>query len=156
MISPRHIERRVCCSSLFLYSLRATWNTNTFCSPDKNPNVKGVHERFARLGVISTILRNKEGRERYVIGPSQLCCSQMLAFLKDMISSTKMASQNGEVLGTIIHDSDLVSAWVCSILLVSPYASEGRFFLKVCFRVFDYLNIWSTIFGSKYQFQTWS
>jgi len=33
--------------------------------PDKNPNVKGVHERFARLGVISTILRNKEGRERY-------------------------------------------------------------------------------------------
>jgi len=27
--------------------------------------VKGVHERFARLGVISTILRNKEGRERY-------------------------------------------------------------------------------------------
>ncbi|KDR83660.1 hypothetical protein GALMADRAFT_235985 [Galerina marginata CBS 339.88] len=33
--------------------------------PDKNPNVKGIHERFARLGVISTILRNKESRERY-------------------------------------------------------------------------------------------
>jgi len=33
--------------------------------PDKNPNMKGVHERFARLGVISTILRNQEGRKRY-------------------------------------------------------------------------------------------
>jgi len=33
--------------------------------PDKNPNVKGVHERFARLGVISTILRGKESRKRY-------------------------------------------------------------------------------------------
>jgi len=33
--------------------------------PDKNPDVKGIHERFARLGVISTILRNKESRERY-------------------------------------------------------------------------------------------
>jgi hypothetical protein len=114
MILPRHIERRVCCSSLFFYilysHLRATRNTNTFCSPDKNPNVKGVHERFARLGVISTILRNKEGRERYVIGSSQLCCSQTLGFFLDMTSSTRMESQNGEVLGTIIHDSDLVSA----------------------------------------------
>jgi hypothetical protein len=34
-------------------------------SPDKNPGVKGVHERFARLGVVSTILRKKESRERY-------------------------------------------------------------------------------------------
>ncbi|EAU84840.1 hypothetical protein CC1G_00359 [Coprinopsis cinerea okayama7 len=33
--------------------------------PDKNPGVKGVHERFARLGKISTILRDKEKRERY-------------------------------------------------------------------------------------------
>ncbi|KAJ7638894.1 DnaJ domain-containing protein [Roridomyces roridus] len=33
--------------------------------PDKNPNDKTIHERFARLGVISTILRNKESRERY-------------------------------------------------------------------------------------------
>ncbi|PPQ94014.1 hypothetical protein CVT25_009862, partial [Psilocybe cyanescens] len=33
--------------------------------PDKNPDVKGIHERFARLGVISTILRNKESRKRY-------------------------------------------------------------------------------------------
>ncbi|KAF4619891.1 hypothetical protein D9613_005300 [Agrocybe pediades] len=33
--------------------------------PDKNPNDKAIHERFARLGVVSTILRNKESRERY-------------------------------------------------------------------------------------------
>ncbi|KAJ2922087.1 hypothetical protein H1R20_g14997, partial [Candolleomyces eurysporus] len=33
--------------------------------PDKNPGVKGIQERFARLGVISGILRNKEKRERY-------------------------------------------------------------------------------------------
>ncbi|KAI0318707.1 DnaJ-domain-containing protein [Amylostereum chailletii] len=33
--------------------------------PDKNPGVKGIQERFARLGVIVAILRNKEGRERY-------------------------------------------------------------------------------------------
>ncbi|KAJ6628703.1 DnaJ domain-containing protein [Mycena sp. CBHHK59/15] len=33
--------------------------------PDKNPNDKSIHERFARLGVVSTILRNKESRDRY-------------------------------------------------------------------------------------------
>ncbi|KAJ7368388.1 DnaJ domain-containing protein [Mycena albidolilacea] len=33
--------------------------------PDKNPNDKKIHERFARLGVVSTILRNQESRERY-------------------------------------------------------------------------------------------
>jgi hypothetical protein len=27
-------------------------------SPDKNPGVVGIHERFARLGVIAAILRN--------------------------------------------------------------------------------------------------
>ncbi|KAI0304092.1 hypothetical protein BC826DRAFT_212066 [Russula brevipes] len=37
----------------------------TNCSPDKNPGVKGVQERFARLGVVSSILRSEEGRERY-------------------------------------------------------------------------------------------
>jgi DnaJ family protein C protein 1 len=36
-----------------------------FDSPDKNPGVKGIHERFARLGVVATILRKKEGRKRY-------------------------------------------------------------------------------------------
>ncbi|OJA13830.1 hypothetical protein AZE42_00534 [Rhizopogon vesiculosus] len=33
--------------------------------PDKNPGVQGIHERFARLGVIATILKNPEGRKRY-------------------------------------------------------------------------------------------
>ncbi|KZT62992.1 DnaJ-domain-containing protein, partial [Calocera cornea HHB12733] len=33
--------------------------------PDKNPGVKGIHDRFSRLGVISGILRNAESRERY-------------------------------------------------------------------------------------------
>ncbi|KAI0921080.1 hypothetical protein AcW1_004826 [Taiwanofungus camphoratus] len=33
--------------------------------PDKNRGVKNAHERFARLGVVSTILRNSESRQRY-------------------------------------------------------------------------------------------
>ncbi|KAI6047397.1 DnaJ domain-containing protein [Pisolithus marmoratus] len=33
--------------------------------PDKNPGVRGVHERFARLGVIVNILRSPESRARY-------------------------------------------------------------------------------------------
>ena len=35
-------------------------------SPDKNPGVKGAQDRFARLGVVGSILRNQEGRERSV------------------------------------------------------------------------------------------
>ena len=35
-------------------------------SPDKNPGVKGAQERFARLGVVASILRSEEGRERSV------------------------------------------------------------------------------------------
>ncbi|KAF7793655.1 hypothetical protein EIP86_004770 [Pleurotus ostreatoroseus] len=33
--------------------------------PDKNPGIKHAHERFARLGVVSKILRDAEGRKRY-------------------------------------------------------------------------------------------
>ncbi|EMD40750.1 hypothetical protein CERSUDRAFT_111331 [Gelatoporia subvermispora B] len=33
--------------------------------PDKNRGVKNAHERFARLGVVSSILRNTESRKRY-------------------------------------------------------------------------------------------
>ncbi|KAI0732954.1 DnaJ-domain-containing protein [Fomitopsis betulina] len=33
--------------------------------PDKNPGVKKAHERFATLGVVANILRNKEKREHY-------------------------------------------------------------------------------------------
>jgi len=33
--------------------------------PDKNPGVKGVHERFARLSVIADILKGEGSRKRY-------------------------------------------------------------------------------------------
>ncbi|GFZ47441.1 hypothetical protein JCM24511_05185 [Saitozyma sp. JCM 24511] len=33
--------------------------------PDKNPGVKDIQERFARMGVIAQILRSPESRERY-------------------------------------------------------------------------------------------
>ncbi|KAF9226548.1 DnaJ-domain-containing protein [Gyrodon lividus] len=33
--------------------------------PDKNPGVKGIQERFARLSIITNILRSPEGRKRY-------------------------------------------------------------------------------------------
>ncbi|KIO32767.1 hypothetical protein M407DRAFT_95742 [Tulasnella calospora MUT 4182] len=33
--------------------------------PDKNPGVKGINERYARLGVVAAILRDSERRERY-------------------------------------------------------------------------------------------
>ncbi|KAB5592079.1 hypothetical protein CTheo_4461 [Ceratobasidium theobromae] len=33
--------------------------------PDKNPGVKGAHERYARLGKVNAILKSTEGRERY-------------------------------------------------------------------------------------------
>ena len=39
-------------------------------SPDKNPGVKNIQERFARLGVISQILRSPERRERYNVSDS--------------------------------------------------------------------------------------
>jgi len=43
----------------------ALFSCESSFSPDKNPGVKGIHERFARLGVVATILRNKESRKRY-------------------------------------------------------------------------------------------
>ena len=46
----------------FMFLLTPIMNS----SPDKNPGVKGVQERFARLGVVATILRSEEGRERSV------------------------------------------------------------------------------------------
>ena len=36
-------------------------------SPDKNPGVKGTHDRFARLTVIADILKGEESRKRSVI-----------------------------------------------------------------------------------------
>ncbi|KAJ7068356.1 hypothetical protein C8F01DRAFT_978821 [Mycena amicta] len=45
--------------------LQAYRKKSMLLHPDKNPNDKKIHERFARLGVVATILRNKESRERY-------------------------------------------------------------------------------------------
>lgn len=44
---------------------RAYRKKSMLLHPDKNPGVKGIQERFARLGVVAAILRNQEGRERY-------------------------------------------------------------------------------------------
>jgi len=44
---------------------RAYRKKSMLLHPDKNPGVKGAQERFARLGVVSSILRSEEGRERY-------------------------------------------------------------------------------------------
>lgn len=34
------------------------------CSPDKNPDDKKIADRFARLGLIASILRDAEKRKR--------------------------------------------------------------------------------------------
>lgn len=57
-----------CVSPFPLSTLHALKSSN--CSPDKNPGVKGIQERFARLGVVASILRSQEGRERFVSGDS--------------------------------------------------------------------------------------
>jgi curved DNA-binding protein CbpA len=44
---------------------RAFRKKSMLLHPDKNPGVKDAQERFARLGVVGSILRNQEGRERY-------------------------------------------------------------------------------------------
>jgi len=44
---------------------RAYRKKSMLLHPDKNPGVKGAQERFARLGVVGSILRNQDGRERY-------------------------------------------------------------------------------------------
>jgi len=44
---------------------RAYRKKSMLLHPDKNLGVKGAQERFARLGVVGSILRSQEGRERY-------------------------------------------------------------------------------------------
>jgi DnaJ family protein C protein 1 len=56
------------CASLFPFASNSQDIHSLNCSPDKNPGVKGVQERFARLGVVASILRSQEGRERSVSG----------------------------------------------------------------------------------------
>ena len=67
--SAVHIAKRACSSSALLgspVSTSCSYILSSNCSPDKNPGVKGVQERFARLGVVASILRSEEGRERSV------------------------------------------------------------------------------------------
>ena len=55
------------CASHFLrFRFMFLLSTMMKYSPDKNPGVKGIQERFARLGVVAAILRSEEGRERSV------------------------------------------------------------------------------------------
>ena len=94
--------------SLVLFHV-LTSTTLMNCSPDKNPGVKGVQERFARLGVIASILRSQEGRERSVSCKNTTLTTKPDGLLHaDMTSFTKMESLVGAGLDTII----LVSAQV--------------------------------------------
>lgn len=77
-----------------------------FYSPDKNPGIKDAHERFARLGIVAQILRNKEGRERYVLLLAQLCNILFPeAYFIDaaMTFSTKMEFRAGAAQATTTH-----------------------------------------------------
>jgi len=53
--------------SLELQYVQLPWShrVELTSSPDKNPGVKDIQARFARLGVITQILRSPESRERY-------------------------------------------------------------------------------------------
>jgi hypothetical protein len=76
-------------------------------SPDKNPGVKNAPERFARLGVIANILRNKASRKRYV---STIIFFQGPSFYHDYLDTTsfiKMVFPGGGALAIIIHALDL-------------------------------------------------
>jgi len=86
-------------------------------SPDKNPDVKGIHERFARLGVISTILRNKESRKRCVICRFYLflVCSKLMASVVDTTFSTRTVYRNGEEPAITTHVSALVLVYAFTV-----------------------------------------
>jgi DnaJ-class molecular chaperone len=73
-------------------------------SPDKNPGVKDIQARFARLGVITQILRSPESRERYNVDPSPIMIMSSLT----SSSSTRMECQSGEEQGTTTLDTDLL------------------------------------------------
>ena len=89
------------------------------CSPDKNPDVKGIHERFARLGVISTILRNKEGRKRCVSCRFSLflASSKLMGSVVDMTSSIRTVCRNGGEPAITTHVSDLVLVYAFTVYL---------------------------------------
>ena len=87
----------------------------TIWSPDKNPGVKNAHDRFARLGVVSKILRDSESRKRYADEADWLTGTVdpgTYYWNTDMTSSTRTVFRNGEVLVTIIRDSGQASGYV--------------------------------------------
>lgn len=69
-----------------------------FRSPDKNPGVKHAHERFSRLGVVSKILRDAEGRKRYVYFLLQET-GYLMHKSSDTTSSTRTVFPDGEERG---------------------------------------------------------
>lgn len=100
---------RVCYFSTFRWSgLLCLSLLPDIASPDKNPGVKGIHERFARLGVIGAILRDARGRERLVdvVTVSYECSMDAQP---DTIIFTKMACRDGEGQDIITRVGD--RAW---------------------------------------------
>lgn len=82
--------------------------------------MKNIHERFARLGVISSILRNSESRQRYFSSPLPIAKSHSLkALFTGTISSTKTAFLNGVVLDTITRATVLVLVYVLKYLKIT-------------------------------------
>ena len=63
--------------------------------------MKGIQERFARLGVVASILRSQEGRERSVIVLRRLELPTLTS-CEDMTSFIKMGYRVGVGPGTII------------------------------------------------------
>jgi hypothetical protein len=89
----------------------------TFLSPDKNPGVKGIHERFARLGVIASILRDPVGRERLVVQATFACCECVYRTrYLDMIIFTKTEFQDGEGQDIITRVGDRACRWVIATI----------------------------------------
>ena len=77
-----------------------------FLSPDKNPGVKDAQERFARLGVVASILRNTSARERFVPCFSTIPVRFDSLNVVAMISFIRMGCQSGEELDIIIRAID--------------------------------------------------
>ena len=86
-------------------SLAITSDQKDTLSPDKNPGVKGIHDRFARLGVIVSILKNAALRERFVVSMGWL--HDVINGNVDTTSFSRTVCPNGEALIIIIRDSDL-------------------------------------------------
>ena len=109
--SVRPIGEKACYSSAFKLFVPSC--SLTILSPDKNPGVKGIHERFARLGVIATILRDPVGRERLVVQATFACCESVyrMCYL-DMIIFTKTEFQDGEGQDIITRVGDRACRWV--------------------------------------------